>query len=290
MKKLLLSVCFVILSSSLTMAQVPNGSFDNSTTESGCTQPEGWNTVNGSTGSFGLCTAESETGNAYSGNALKISSEFFFFAFQVIPGLVSNGTIDIQNQSVSGGVPFTERPVSFSGWYRAEPVNGDTYSMIAVLINENTGDSVGVAIFEGNSTVTEWTQFVQPVQYLNQQTPTLLQITMFASDPLDPQDGSTVYFDELDYQSITVGITERQKELINVYPNPTADNAYFTLGEIDQAVVKVYNLLGVEVVEQSLFGTNNTMDMSSLPTGTYLWQMLALGGEPLKSGKLQVSR
>jgi len=289
MKHTLLSI-LLITSSVGSWAQVPNGSFDNAATQSGCTQPEGWSTVNGSTGSFGLCTAESETSNAYSGNALKISSEFFFFAFQVIPGLVSNGNIDINNQSVSGGVPFNERPVSFSGWYRAEPESGDTYSMIAVLINENTGDSVGVSIFEGNTTVTEWTQFIQPVQYLNEQIPTLLQITMFAGDPADPQDGSTVWFDELDYQSLTVGITESQKEQITAYPNPVVDNVYFELGEIDRTVVTVYNIIGVRVMEANLSEVNNRLDMTSLPSGTYIWQMTSLEGEPIKSGKLQVAR
>ena len=288
MKNQLLTTFCVLLTAVIAMGQIPNGSFDNTTTESGCSQPQGWTTVNGSTGSFGLCTAESETGNTYSGNALKISSEFFFFAFQVIPGLVSNGNNDINSQSVSGGVPFTERPVSFSGWYRAEPVGGDTYSMIAVLINENTGDSVGVAIFEGNSTVTDWTQFVEPVQYLNQQTPTLLQITMFASDPLDPQDGSTVYFDELEYQSITVGISENQKDQIKAYPNPVLDDVYFELGEIEQAIVTVYNIIGVKVMEANLSGTNNRLHMGSLPSGTYIYQMTSLEGEPIKSGKLQV--
>jgi hypothetical protein len=159
MKSTLLAVIVILSSITVTFARIPNGGFDNTSTQSSCTQPVGWNTVNGSTGAFGLCTAETESNNAYSGNALKITSEFFFFAGQVIPGLVSNGSINIQNQSVTGGVAFSERPTAFTEWYRAEPVNGDTYSMIAVLINENTGDSVGVAIFEGTSTVTDWTQF-----------------------------------------------------------------------------------------------------------------------------------
>ena len=289
MKKHLLSFTVLLCSSAIALAQIPEGGFDNLTSEGGCSQPAGWNTVNGTTGGLGICTAESETGNPYSGNAaLKISSEFFFFAGQVIPGLVSNGAIDIGSQSVSGGVPFTERPTSFSGWYRAEPENGDTYSMIAVLINENSGDSVGVAIFEGNTTVSAWTEFIQPVQYLNQQTPTLLQITMFASDPLDPQNGSTVYFDELDYQSITVGLTETERSLIKAYPNPVVDDVYFELGEVEQAVVTVYNIIGIKLMEANLKGSNNRLDTGSLPSGTYIWQMTSLDGEPLKSGKLQV--
>lgn len=291
MKTRLLSVFTLFLSSSVVWAQIPEAGFETWTSGS-CDEPSGWNTVNGSTSILGLCTAQQETSNPYSGSsAMKIQTgELGFPVFQTVPGLVSNGNIDIQNQSVSGGVPFTERPTSFSGWFRAEPVNGDTYSMIAVLINENTGDSVGVAIFEGNTAISNWTQFVEPVQYLNQQTPTLLQITMFASDPQNPQDGSTVWFDELDYQNITVGLSETQRNQIKAYPNPVVDDVFFKLGELEKAAITIYNIIGVRVMEANLSGTDKSIDMSSLPTGTYIWQMTSLQGEPLKSGKLLIAR
>lgn len=291
MKTRLLSVFTLFLSSSVVWAQIPEAGFE-TWTSGNCDEPSGWNTVNGSTSILGLCTAQQETSNPYSGSsAIKIQTgELGFPVFQTVPGLVSNGNIDIQNQSVSGGVPFTERPTSFSGWFRAEPVNGDTYSMIAVLINENTGDSVGVAIFEGNSAVSNWTQFVEPVQYLNQQTPTLLQITMFASDPQNPQDGSTVWFDELDYQNITVGLSETQRNQIKAYPNPVVNDVFFKLGELEKAAITIYNIIGVRVMEANLSGTDNSLDMSSLPLGTYIWQMTSLQGDPLKSGKLLIAR
>ncbi len=275
----------------MALAQIPEAGFEN-WSSGNCGEPTGWSTVNGSTSILGLCTAQRETANPYSGSsALKIQTgQLGFPVFQTVPGLVSNGTINIQSQSVSGGVAFAERPTAFTGWFRAEPVNGDTYSMIAVLINENTGDSVGVAIFEGTSTVTNWTQFNQPVQYLNQQTPTLLQITMFASDPNNPQIGSTVYFDELDYESITVGLNNMNIETVNIYPNPATDMVFFNLGATESASVSVYNILGVSVLERSITGSDNLLDVSGLPSGTYIWQASNMDGKPLHAGKLQVLR
>lgn len=289
MKQHLLALSVITATALTALGQIPEAGFEN-WSSGNCGEPTGWSTVNGSTSILGLCTAQRETANPYSGSsALKIQTgQLGFPVFQTVPGLVSNGTINIQSQSVSGGVPFTDRPTAFTGWYRAEPVNGDTYSMIAVLINEVTGDSVGVAIFEGTSTVTDWTFFSQPVQYLNQQTPTLLQITMFASDPNNPQIGSTVYFDELDYESITVGISETERERIMVYPNPVINEVYFELGEIEQAVVSIYNMIGVRIMESNLSGMNNRLDMTSLPSGTYIWQLASLEGEPIKTGKFLV--
>ena len=291
MKTHLLSIAFVAFTFTQSLAQIPDGGFENWSSGT-CDEPTGWSTVNGSTSILGLCTAQEETANPYSGtSALKIQTgELGFPVFQTVPGLVSNGTINIQSQSVTGGVPFTERPAAFKGWYRAQPENGDSYSMIAVLINENTGDSVGVAIFEGTATVTNWTQFIEPVQYLNQQTPTVLQITMFASDPLDPQDGSTVYFDELDYESITVDIEERDLANINVYPNPATDMVFFNIGNVENAVVEVYNMLGLKVLESTVSEMNNQLNVSTLSAGTYVWEMSSNTGQQLKVGILLVAR
>ena len=131
MKKHLLSLTALLCSSAIALAQIPESGFEN-WSSGGCDEPSGWNTVNGSTSILGLCTAQEETSNPYFGSsALKIETgELGFPVFQTVPGLVSNRTIDIQSQSVSGGVPFTERPTAFTGWYRAEPQNGDSYSMI----------------------------------------------------------------------------------------------------------------------------------------------------------------
>jgi hypothetical protein len=112
---------------------------------------------------------------------------------------------------------------------------------------------------------------------------------MFASDPTNPQNGSTVYFDELDYQSITVGISENQRDQIKAYPNPVVDDVVFELGEIDQAILTFYNIIGVRALEANLNDINNRIDMGSLPAGTYIWQMTTLEGEAIKSGKLQVA-
>lgn len=291
MKQLLLALTVLTATSLTALAQIPEAGFEN-WSSGNCGEPAGWNTVNGSTSILGLCTAQEETTNPYSGSsALKIQTgELGFPVFQTVPGLVSNGDIDIQNQSVTGGITFTDRPTAFTGWYRAEPVNGDTYSMIAVLINENTGDSVGVAIFEGTSTVTDWTFFNQPVQYLNQQIPTLLQITMFASDPLNPQNGSTVYFDELDYESITVGVQETELADIKAYPNPAADMVFFNIEKAENVVVEVYNMLGLEVLESNFTEMNNRLDVSELSAGTYIWQMISTSGQQMKTGKLLIAR
>ena len=287
MKTALLSLSLSIVTS-VAISQIPEAGFDNWSSSGSCDQPVGWNTVNGTTGILGLCTAQRETANPYSGSsAIKITTgQLGFPVFQTVPGIVSNGNIDIQNQGINGGIPFTDRPTAFTGWYRAAPLGNDTYSMIAVLINEATGDTVGASIFEGSATVSTWTAFNQPVQYLNQDMPTLLQISLFSSDPLNPQNGSTVYFDELGYESVTVGVADFDYADVLSYPNPTEGEIFFSIGKLNQAIVTIHNILGVKVMEQTISGINNSLDLRHLPSGTYVWQMNAVSSEVVKTGKL----
>ena len=55
---------------------------------------------------------------------------------------------------------------------------------------------------------------------------------------------------------------------ITIFPNPT--NGVITFKNIDQDYsVAVFNMLGQKVKDQTINGTNNSMDVSNLATGTY---------------------
>ncbi len=290
MKHHLLTFSMLIASSVSVWSQIPEGGFEN-WSSGNCGEPAGWSTVNGSTSVLGLCTAQRETADPYAGSsALKIQTgQLGFPIFQTVPGLVSNGTINIQSQSVSGGVPFTERPTAFTGWYKATPVNNDTYSMIAVLINEISGDTIGAAIFEGTATVSEWTQFTVAVDYFSQDTPTLLQINLFASDPNNPRNGSTVYFDELDYQSMTVGSNELSENHVKIYPNPAVSEVFVDVGVIGNATISIYNMLGRKMMDEQLTTSRNRLDLNSLAAGAYVWQLTSTDGKLVQSGRLHMT-
>lgn len=291
MKHSLLTSFFAILSIA-SFGQITNGDFENWTVAGNCSSPDNWGTLNGSTGILGICTAQEETSNPHSGNsALLINTQFIGFPInQTAPGIVTNGTINTSTQMVEGGQAFTERPTSFTGWYRATPVNNDTYSFSALLINEASGDTVGSAQWEGSTTVSSWTQFSAPVAYTSQDNPTLLQIILLPSDPNNPQVGSEAVFDDLDYETLTVGMSEQALSMINTYPNPVVDQVYFNLGDLEQANLVVYNILGVKILETGLTTTNNLVDMSGFANGTYVWQLADVDGQLIKTGKLLVTK
>ena len=295
MKKHLLTTTFLIASVFTSFAQITNGGFENWVQDgANCMSPSNWGTINGSTSVTGNCTVNQETSSVHGGaSAVEMSTVHIFFppfVDQLAPGILTNGTVNTQTQAVEGGQAFTQRPTAFTGWYTAAPVNNDIYSFSALLINEATGDTVGTADWSGNATVNTYTMFSAPVVYTLPDVPSLLQIVMLPSDPGNPQEGSVFTVDDLDYETVTVGISETEKAMIKTYPNPVVDEVFFDIANQDVVNVSIYNILGVKEMQQSLTASSNRVDMSQFANGTYVWQMTSLNGELIKTGKLVVTK
>ncbi|MDB4656044.1 T9SS type A sorting domain-containing protein [Flavobacteriales bacterium] len=287
-KHILFSASIFLAATTLTVAQITDAGFENWTVGAPCSDLNEWNTANSTTGTLaGMCSVTQETADPHSGSsAVTLTTIQIPLANQPIPGAVTTGIIDVQNLTVSGGLPFTDRPTSFSGWYQGAPLAADSYSFAALLINENTGDTVGTAGFTSSATVSTWTQFTAPVTYSSPDNPTIVQILLLSSDQTNPIEGSVAKFDHLSYETLTVGIEDVDADLIKTYPNPVVESVFFNTGSSETAVVSIFNVLGTKVLEHSISSSNTGICMSHLPAGTYIWQFSNLEGKLLKTGKL----
>ena len=64
------------------------------------------------------------------------------------------------------------------------------------------------------------------------------------------------------------GISENGKTAYSVYPNPTSDNITLNIsGEATHATL--YNVMGMQVADQTVTVGANTVNMSQLPAGVY---------------------
>ncbi|MBI1286683.1 MAG: T9SS type A sorting domain-containing protein [Flavobacteriales bacterium] len=281
---------------SASLAQITNGGFENWTSGPGsCESLTDWGTLNANTYLVGICTTQKESSNVHGGsNALKLVTQHVQITLppvdEMAPGICTNGTINTQTQAVDGGDPFTARPTAFTGWYRADPVNSDTYSFSALLINETTGDTVGSAEWSGNTVVSSWTQFSAPVTYYSADSPTLVQILLLSSNTNNPQENSVVYFDDLDYETITVGIAEEDIAAIQVYPNPVVSDVTFNLGKLNGGKLIISNIMGQRVYDQQLNASQNVISMDRFTNGTYIYRLTDLDGAFLKTGKIILAR
>ncbi|MGE0635039.1 MAG: T9SS type A sorting domain-containing protein [Bacteroidia bacterium] len=292
MKKLLLLSGVAFLFSGVASAQtLDNGGFETWAADgSNCQSPVGWGTLNGSTSILSICTATKETVAVHGGtSALKLTTKFIGFPInQTAPGICTNGTVNTTTEAIEGGDPFTERPVAFTGWYQAGPVNGDSYSFEAALTkwNGSTRDTLGTASFSGTATVSTYTQFTATVAYTSSATPDTLVVVLLPSNPVTPQTNSFVIFDDLGYTTSTVGINAADaKENITVYPNPVSENLFINMAGIQDASVSIFDITGKKVFHQNLNEKVNTINVNALANGMYVYQVSSNTSETLKTGK-----
>ncbi len=74
---------------------------------------------------------------------------------------------------------------------------------------------------------------------------------------------------------------------VSVYPNPSHGVFNFTL-PAGNNLVKVYNVLGQEVLSSSISSTNNKVNLSSQPKGIYIYRILTETGEAISTGRLAI--
>lgn len=275
-------------------AQIINGGFE-SWVQNGqnCMGPESWGTINGSTGIVGVCTVEQETADVHSGSsALKLSTKQVVIPpviNEVAPGICTNGTVNTQTESVEGGDAFTFQPAAISFWYKASPVNQDEYSFSALLIDEASGDTVGYAEASDTAIVANYTELVVPITYMSTTPPTLLQIIFLPSSPDDPQVGSTLWIDDVTTVGDVSGLEDEIAYDLSVFPNPSIGEITFRSGHQINGVVSIFNVLGRRIYECPISGSNSSIDLQSLPIGTYIWQFTSTEGEILGTDRLILS-
>lgn len=82
----------------------------------------------------------------------------------------------------------------------------------------------------------------------------------------------------------TVGISEKEKNALNLYPNPSSDFIQLSENSLVNRLV-IYNILGSPVLTFNT-SANQKHDISGLPKGVYLLEMMNSNGNRIKTVKL----
>ena len=188
----------------------PNGGFESWHTGSSFECPDSWNTIDSVLLPYGSFTSVTKAlvANSHSGSfALKIET-INAGILGTMSGLVTNcDNIDLLSQTIGGGIPFTERPDSISGWYKSYPVNGDAGSVIVFLLSADETDTIGRAEFLAPTQTTTYTYFSVPFVYSSGLTPSIANVFLSSSRPNGTgQVGSMFYLDDLNYMTGPIGL------------------------------------------------------------------------------------
>lgn len=86
----------------------------------------------------------------------------------------------------------------------------------------------------------------------------------------------------------SLGIVTTALDNIAIYPNPTAD--YLRI-EVDSNLIfplhfELNNILGENLIDESLFSNSNSIDLSNYSKGVYVYKLLSSNSEIVKIGKI----
>ncbi len=261
-----------MMSCSIFTQQIPNSGFESWVSVGNFENPEHWDTGNQTVLGVSIITT-TKTSNSHSGSWAAQMETINFLTFTV-PGLVTLGDFEVdiwsQQFSITGGVPFDEKPHRLNLYYTYNPAPGDKMS-IGVWLLANTAnptpDTVGIALYESDTPVNDFTLLSLEINYLSEDTPELLNIVAVSSNPDNPTAGSVLRIDDLefDYATGSGDFSARQKIL---FPNPTTD--FFSINaNVAGGYAEIYNQFGQQV-KRVQSGDDQRINISGLPAGVYV--------------------
>lgn len=189
-------------------------------------------------------------------------------------GIATTGTIDYNNQIVTGGVPFTDRPDSLTGYYKCSPASGDN-GTVEITLMDNAGDTIGRALFATPGTaVSAWTYFSVPVVYAVSSAPDKAVALVSSSNGYTAVVGSEITVDQLHLVYNPQAVTENTLSDIDVITRENTVMLSLNDSHLKNPQIEIYDLTGKIIYTQSL--NNNQINYFTLnaTTGIYIYRII----------------
>ena len=316
MRKILTLTILSILSSYMFAQQLYNGSL--ATWSNGV--PAGWTT---SHYSFPNTIHETQDASAMYENIASTKMIGGILpppANMSYPGFVHYGASAFDNSAqdfVLLGAPFHNRPDSIQFAYKYTPSFQDSATAFCTLYSGNIGNIMGYVnkVLYASSTFKVVTV---PIKYYSTQTPDSINLTFYSGDlgmthsgsdlhiaavkfiyhagavtnptvyPMDTTHHSTVDTTHaVDTTHTTTAINNIPAESASkVYPNPASTKINFMLNDnMMGGIIKVYNILGSELITSEIGNNNESIDICTLQDGLYVYRILDKNDKLITTGK-----
>ena len=203
---LLLLICFIGLNLK-TLAQVPNGGFESWVLDADSNlNPEFWETSN----VFPIVSVNQYT-PAYAGNYSLRAFAFDGGGF-TIPGVAYIN------------FPMNTRPTHLRVCLKTTVMPGDqTMVMFAAWNGDSAIAAADSCTFKFDTTVTTFTCFNLPLNYISQLTPDSATILISGGNFSTAQVGTEIIVDELSFLGVGIDETLEASDGIQIFPNPASD-------------------------------------------------------------------
>ena len=156
-----------------------------------------WHSLNSKTWFMGKRTAFiANKTDAHSGRfAAKLVTKYIIGTG--VNGLATTGKLFTTPPYINGGVPYTYRPDSITGWFKYFPQGNDSGFVEFILFNAHS-DTIGYSRFWTKNRVTKnYTRFSHSIVYFSNATPHHARWLLSSSRDAKPIENSTIYVDDL---------------------------------------------------------------------------------------------
>jgi Secretion system C-terminal sorting domain len=304
MKYIVTSVILLItvsLTNAQTNAATPNANFESWVSHTNYNDASQWNDLNSTTGILGFYTLYQDNVTVKSGTySAQLVTNYYSLLSLTVPGVLTTGTINTTNYTISGGLPYTLRPDSIIGWYQYVSVSNDHANCEFYLFGSSNTDTIGQAFYRSPTTnVSTWTRFSLPVTYTSVATPqTALWIFSSSIDQNSGHAGSQLIIDSIGlvFNSSAVN-TIKDNAVVGIGPNPTNGPLTVSIASSRGAslagkvfTMNVLDVTGRLVKSEKITEGTTVLNIGELPEGLYIYSLLDEEGIVIKTGKIAVQR
>ncbi|MFM7079290.1 MAG: T9SS type A sorting domain-containing protein [Bacteroidota bacterium] len=264
----------------------PNPGFENWTQVGNYFNPDGWNNLNSQTAILGVLTCSRVTAAAdvRSGSyAVKLTTRSVFGI--TANGITSTATlITTPPYGVTGGIPYSLRPDSITGWYKYTPASPSDSGFFQFVLQGSAGDTIGyVKLCTPNTTVSTYTRFSAPITYFSQATPVNSYWILSSSDGNNPVVNSALFVDDLAlvFNPTSSLNTLESPDDFAIYPNPASNT--ISVQSRSESMVFVFDCAGRMIKAINAQFGKTEIDVSSLSSGLYVVTMKEADGNIKRS-------
>jgi hypothetical protein len=221
-----------------------------------------------------------------------------------IPGMIGTAKLDFPGVRALLGKPCAEcRPVKFKGYYKFEPVNGDSCSAILLLSKWNSvskkRDTIGYGRFVQKEAVSSWQPFEVVPTYKSSgsiDSITLLVVSSAGFSVVNfmgavGQVGNTMYVDDLMLE-YPAGIEQPllPEVTVRTSPNPASNLLRFDFDrDIRDGQLLVFNRMGQLAGSYPLTGNSLIIPVNAWSNGIYHYSVRR-DNQALNSGTFIITR
>jgi len=199
----------------------------------------------------------------------------------LVPGYLGTGDVDLDNQTIYLGRPYTDRPEKLELWYKYEGVNGDSGAVEVEFTRYNAltqqREQVGYAKTVITTNISTWTLLQLDIAYSSMDAPDSVNIIVCASANYDlvdfqngqGQTGSDFFVDNISFV-FPASVENLTSDKVAMFPTVASDFVRIETDLNQPYRVRVYDLSGRRIQDFQSLEPNTTIDVAGFQPGAYV--------------------